>query len=322
MRGFDQLLLQLRGRARRLQARVPGAPPPRPGALVLRLDPQPAPIDAALPPAAGPALSLGAWRARVTEVIRWAGPLPVTLRQLGAAPDGAAAELLRFAQRLGCPTTLETAGRGIDEELALELLDGGLGRVRLFVASLQAGPQLAALGVDPITAAAALRSLRAARDLRRAALDIEVAVPWIRGAAAELPAIRGWAKEAGADGVRVMPPWTAAEVETSPELPAAALGGGRPGPALRRARAIGPQLSAMAADRRPAPGAPRRGRCGVLGQRLDLAADGSVRACPFKPPMGTPDQLPPAAWISGDVHRQLVHSCDRSCGPPVMHPVG
>jgi hypothetical protein len=317
MRGIDQLLLQLRGRVRRVQARLPGAPPPRPGAVVLRLDAHPAPIDAALPAAAGPPLGLGAWRARLTEIIRWAGPMPVTVRLLTAPPEGMAAELLRFAQRLGCPTTLETAGQGLDEEVALALLDAGLGRARLFVASLQAGPQIAALGVDPIDAAAALRALRGARDLRQAPLDVEVAVPWLRGAGAELSTIRGWATQAGADGVRVLPPWTAADAEGAAGLPE-----GRGDAGLRGLRAIAPQLRAMAADGQAAPGAPRRRRCGVLGQRLDLAADGAVRACPFKPPMGTPDQLPPAAWLSGDVHRQLIHSCGRTCGPPVMAALG
>jgi hypothetical protein len=125
--------------------------------------------------------------------------------------------------------------------------------------------------VDDLAAAeVALDAVVAARNETPAQPSVVVEFPVGAAALPGMSACFRWARERGADGARVCP-----------EFRPLAGGGG--------------------------PGVPRvRGRCPVARRRVEIVADGTIRACPFKAGAATS--------VGGlTQHVREISACDRSC---------
>ncbi len=309
MRRLQHHIAEARAAARNLSARLGPLQPAdlRPARLVLRLD------DADLPGSLGEGAPLAeaALQARIAEAVGWLGPLPVTVFSAGIDAEGPAIELLRFAHRLDNATTLVTAGLGLDERVALALMDAGLGRLCLRLDADSAAPGSPAQG--------ALKALRFARNARQAPLDLECWLPWEGASAAAAPALLLWARAAGADGLRVVAPWRAEDLSPAPP-PAAAPPFDRTDPGTRA-------LLARMKDATPGPGADGRsalrrpfGPCPVGGQRLELTLNGRLCACPFQVPIPGDGALASRVATGASDHLQAISACDRVCAHPELVP--
>jgi hypothetical protein len=234
-------------------------------------------------------------------------------------------ELVRFAHRLECPTLLVTDGVGSDLDRAEELIDRGLAKVRVLVASLDEDVQRAVVGGGAAEAQAAVQALLNARRERRSTLDVEIGLPWSGGAASSARGVLGWSRQIGADGLRVLPPWKAALVGDPAALEELQREGGA---FLRSEGTVYRDIVAMHAAADGQPGLPRaeaelrlRGRrCPVGGQRLELSARSRVSACPFQAPIGEYSEDIRGLWASGGAHQQAIASCGRACAHPELAP--
>lgn len=285
MKALQQLVIRSRSALRAWRARRGGAP--LPGHLVLRLDD----FDAPGPVAGG--ASLDDWQGRVVDTLGWLGVVPT--RVIARASHPLLADLARFANRLECPVTVRTGPEGLDDLVALALVDAGVRRV--IVAGTGAGEAIAALS-------------RARRE-RSAVVDLVVEVPAERAFG-----LRGEAEEvraAGADGIRLAAPW-----EGGPWRIDVVDG-------VREARAW--VASFHRSDREAllalpdfvgrAPGTPRaRGRCPVAGLRLELGPDGRVCGCPWK--AGAVPLAGEGTWEALAPHRAAIVACDRACWHPEL----
>lgn len=331
MRTLEHRVAEARAAWRRLAARRGGRHPTRlaPARLVLRLD------EGDLPDSlgAGETLSPAAWQRALVSAVDWLGPVPVTLLALRSAGSPTVAELVRFAHRLECPTELQTDGTGVDLNRALELVDRGLQRLVVVVGGVSPEVHQAVVGGALDAATGAVVAAVAARTDRRAALDIEVQMPWRVPAQVELRALLGWARQAGADGLRLAPPWRTTGVPLDPELVDAIED--EADPFLRLDPDVLAALDALGAHQDGGPGlarphAPARRRrvpCPVGGQRLELTAHGRLVACPFKPPitqdLGADPGAGPdlaTAWRGAGAHLAAIRACDRACFCPELAP--
>ena len=203
MKVLEQLLAQGRSASRRVRARLP-AQELRPGRLVLRLNDVGVPDG--LPRAAEGELTLDDWQKIVVGFLHWLGPMRVTV---GGGEPGLSERLeplVRFANRLECPTHLITSGAGLETIDAEVLVDRGLAAVTVKVASLDPDQHEAIVG-HPLAAATELvEAFREARLDRQRPLSILVAVPLTGVNLDVLPTVAAWASQAGADGVVPMVP--------------------------------------------------------------------------------------------------------------------
>ena len=264
-------------------------------------------------------MQLADWRRLLTATVAWLGPHPVTLLAVHKADHPQLAEVIRFAHRLECHTTLVTDGTGIDQDRAEELVDRGLARARVLIAGVSDEVQRAVVGNSALEATVAVRSLVEARADRNAHLDLEVMVPWSGPAPTEVRAVLGWARQVGADGFHVLAPWRATGMPADPELLDALREEARP--FNRTARASIDEIHAMVAAADGRPGAPvaagspwrKRAGCPVGGQRVEITSRRQVFACPFKTPVGRLEGSIEETWARADAHLAEIKACDRTC---------
>ncbi len=310
MRVLEQARLRIGWAWRRVAARRGAVHPPRllPARLVLRLD------DPDLPGSLGEGKPFepARWRRELVAISHWLGPVPVTIRALRCAATPEAADLVRFVHRLDCPVTLVTKGDGLDRAACEVLVDRGLERVRVLVGGLS----------EATGGVAAAQNFIAVRAERAAPLAVEVGLCWRSPTQQEARAVIGWARQIGADRVRIVPPWRAAEQRVDPGLLGELLEAFDGFVWLPRG-----DRAALRGDSEPdaEPGLPAgrlRGLlpCPVGGQRVTLTARGNLYACPFKTPIA-PGGSTPDRWSSAAAHLREIRSCGRRCVHPELSPV-
>jgi hypothetical protein len=219
-----------------------------------------------------------------------------------------------------------TAGRGIDKTRAEALVDCGLMGIRVHVGGVSEGVQQSVVGLPAVEATDAVMALLAARESRRAPLDIEVGIPWKGRADEELRAVVGWARQVGVDGFRLIAPYKAAEMPVDAELLDEIAGSSDD--FNRTDSATLAEIHAMVVNQDSLPGAPkahgpvrrRRFSCPVGGQRLEITANGSISSCPFKEPIpmveGSIDQV----WAGARTHLDAIKGCERICAHVELAP--
>jgi hypothetical protein len=148
------------------------------------------------------------------------------------------------------------------------------------------------------------------------ALDVEVAIPWVDGVTLEINAIIGWARQAGADGFRIIAPYKAQDLPADPEL-LDGLMDDNEGFCRNTTKSI-EEIHTMVAHQDREPGidrslSRRRGRCPVGGQRLVIGAHRSVYSCPFHPPIGELGDEVSAVWALAENHLTAISNCTRAC---------
>lgn len=200
MKQLEQLLIRARAAGRSARSLLPGGsaatlPPAR---LVLRLN------DVRLAPglvrATGEPLTPAEWRTAIARFVEWLGPLRVTFSGGEPARSHLLEDLVRFANRLECPTHLITAGP-VDTDLAESLVDRGLSAATVLVGGVDDGTHRAAVGSELAWATGALEALKDARQRRGRRLGLYVGMPLVPSNLRAAGAVAGWARQAGADGV-------------------------------------------------------------------------------------------------------------------------
>jgi hypothetical protein len=322
-------------RARYLGRTVMADPPGRAGRFVGRLL-QRVPVPARLvldlgrcwngQPHAAPA-SLERWQHQLLAVIDWLGPVPVTFLTRSHRLPALVPELIRFLHRLGCSVSLYGVDSGIDDELALRLVDLGLERACLVLGGVTPDLHAEVSGRSVGRTTAAVTALVRAREQRGASLDVVVDFPCTPGTAKDLPAVMGWARQAGADGFAVSPPFLApaASARLPSSLSRRILELERSGDGFHRTpRGTARALEATWAAGDGGPGGLGPTRCPVAGLRMDLRACGRFGACPFHRSIGQlePGTDPAAAWADGGGHFEATRSCERRCWHQELIPPG
>ncbi|MDP2306351.1 MAG: hypothetical protein Q8P18_10030 [Pseudomonadota bacterium] len=308
---MEQLVVRARTRLR--EGRALAGLGGRPARLVLRLDDldAPGPIPAEL-------LKLEDWYDIVVRVVEWSGPLPVHLVARSEHPF--LAEMVRFAHRLECPTTLRTTAAGISPRRADELVDCGLERIVVRVAGVNEATQRAVVGESVADTRRAIAALLAARVSRAAPLDIVLEVPFDARTAPELRALCEEARTVGVDGVRVAAPWAGGPFESG-ALDALGWVAKQDRP-FRRTSAD--TLGAVREMRGDGPGTPRKGgACPVGTLRVEILPDGTLLSCPFKGDRTRmlsrdPSGAMALAWKALEKHRDAIRTCDRACAHPEL----
>lgn len=270
----------------------------------------------------------GRLRGAVVDAVAWLGPLPVQLVCAPGGPHRALIELVRVAHRLECETQLVTDGTGVDETLALELIQVGLGAVRVLVGGVSDPVHRSAVGNPALEATRAVQHLLRARSQLSAPLDVEVGLPWRGRANEEARAVAGWGRQLGADGFRVIPAQRCVDIPDDPQVLAwlQAL----PRPYHRTPPGVLAALGPMAAIRDGEPGVPGTvaadaglpGQCSVASQRVAIGPDGAVAACPYKPPLAQAPAALQETWAAGAPHFEGIASCPRVCLLPDLLPAG
>jgi len=314
MRQLEHKLNQTRGVLRRAWSRLASVDPEMvaPARLVLQLD------DRNLPGTMGTGKELSPfeWNQAIAQVIEWLGPVPVTVIATRNTADVQVPELIRFAHRLECPTTLVTDGTGIDEDKAIELLSSGLSAVRFLVGGVSDEVQQRTVGNDAAAATGAVFAMLSARRDTDLDLDVEVDIPWVEGVTEELNAIVGWARQAGVDGFRITAPYRATALPADPEL-LDEIVDSSDGFCRNTPTSI-EELHAMVAHQDGAPGlsrthSRRRFKCSVGGERLVIGRRRSIYSCPFHAPIVEFDVDFASAWAQAGTHLGCIASCNRAC---------
>lgn len=280
MKNLEQLLIRGRALARSARALAPGAAAQlRPVRLVLRLN------DIRLMPnlirATGPALSEAQWRDAVVRVVQWLGPIRVAFSGGEPALSPRLEPLVRFANRLECPTHLVTGG-GLDADACTALLDRGLGAVTVLVGGVDDATHKAAVGTELVAAQRTLEGFRDARARRGRPLGLYVGVPLSAANVSSVGAVGGWARQAGADGVLATLPLAQAVPEGAVEAVAA----------LGRDNLTPRHLSDYLAGRRGRPHG---------GLRAEILADGTLLVSSHVPPLGNVREADPKQlWEAAD----------------------
>jgi len=283
-----------------------------PARLVLRVD------DGDLPGSIGISdeMSVQDWNQLIAQVVEWVGPVPVTVIATRSAGDPLVDALVRFAHRMGCHTTLVTNGTGIDAARAEMLLDVGLASVRVLVGGVSDGIQRQTVGNTAQEATRAVAALLNAKRDRASRLDIEIGIPWVNGVTVELKAVVGWAKQAGADGFRIVAPYKAEGLPADPELLDGVVDAA--GGFCRNSTYSIEELHSMVAHQDGQPGlarkrAHRRSKCPVGGQRLVVGARRAVYSCPFHAPIGALGEEVSEVWSGAGPHLEAISTCGRVC---------
>lgn len=276
--------------------------------------------------ATGP-LPIEVWQRALLEVVEWLGPVPVSFLSRSDHLPADLPELLRFVTRLGCPSALFGVDGGVDDDLALRLVDLGLRRACLVLGGVNPDlhAEVSGLPLEPTTAA--IGALVRAREARRGGLDVVVAFPCTPNTASNLSGVEGWARQVGADGFAVAPPFHAPPAPA--EVPAAVLARVR---ALERSRerfhrtppGTAEALRSTWSAGDGGPGGRGPARCPVVGLRLDIRACGRFGACPFQRSLDRIDGGRPlaAAWAAGRAHFDAIRACGRRCWHPELVPDG
>lgn len=306
MKALEQLAVRTRARLREGRARLGLGG--RPARLVVRLDDLDAPG-----PVPAETLKLDDWFDAMVRVVEWTGALPVHV--VSRADHRLLAEIVRFAHRLECPTSLRTSAAGMTQARADELVDCGLEQVYVRVAGVSEEAQAAVLGETVTDTRRAIAALQAARHSRGAALDIVLEAPFHARSARELRALYEEARTVGVDGVRVAAPWQGGPFDAG-ALDALAWVAGQAGPFNRTAPALAAALGKMGGG---GPGARRDvGACPVGALQVELLPDGSVRSCPFKGDTTRVGDAMAPAWQALAAHREAIRRCDRACAHPQL----
>lgn len=281
MKKLEQFIIRSRAALRSGRTLLPlmraaHLPPAR---LVLRLN------DLRLAPglvrATGEPMNGGEWRTLIARFVEWLGPMRVTFAGGEPAKSPLLEDLVRFANRLECPTHLVTAGP-VDPELAESLVDRGLAAVTVLVGGVDEGTHRAAIGGELSEATGALEALKDARQRRGRPLGLYVAMPLAASNLRAAGAVAGWARQAGADGVL-------ASVPIGLDPPA---GGLEAVEALGRDNLTPSHLKLWLAGRKHR----RHG-----GLRAEVIGDGTLLVSPCVAPLGDLRQeLPQALWAAAD----------------------
>jgi hypothetical protein len=274
----------------------------------------------------GSALSPAEWGQVIAQTVQWLGPVPVTVLAHHAADRDDVIGLVRFAHRLECHTLLVSDGSGIDRDRAEALLDAGLASVRILVGGVSDEIHRAVVGNPGREATSAVQHLIAARNSRPARLDVEVAIPWQGPVTEEVRAIIGWARQVGADGLRILAPFRAESMPADPELLDAIVD--ETSAYGRTSLATVDDIHAMVAKQDGGPGTlrahgpsrRRRWRCPVGGQRIVVTANRQVHSCPFKDPVGTWTGELRDTWATAGEHLTAIAGCDRACAHVELAP--
>ncbi len=267
------------------------------------------------------------WQEVLLAAVDWLGPVPVTFLSRSHRLPEPLPEAVRFAHRLGCNVALYGVDGGIDDDLALRLVDLGLQRASLVLGGVT--PDLHAEVSDRSVGrtTAAVASLVRAREQRQATLDVIVDFPCTPTTAKGLPAVMGWSRQAGADGFAVSAPFLApsAPAHLDHEL-ARRLGEleSSADPFQRTPRGTTRALRSTWAAGDGGPGGLGPSACPVAGLRLDMRGCGRFGACPFHRSVGEfePGVELAVAWAAGWEHFQAARECARRCWHPELIPAG
>ena len=215
-----------------------------------------------------------------------------------------------------CHTTLVTAGTGIEQDQADRLLDVGLSSVRLLVGGVSDGVQTKTVGNTAQQATTAVTALIQAKRTRNSNLDIEIAIPWVAGVTQEITAVVGWAKQAGADGFRILAPYRSRNLPADPELLDEVIDAADV--FCRNPIYSIDELHGMVAHQDGGPGIPRgkarrRFKCPVGGQRIVVGAQRAVHSCPFHKPIGDFRGEIRDVWADAGEHLTDIAGCNRVC---------
>jgi len=324
MRQLQERMRETRAAIRRGWARLARANPElgAPARLVLRLD------ETDLPGSLGEGdpLQLRDYHQIIAQAVQWLGPIEVTVLAHHSGDHGLLVEIVHFAHRLDCPTMVVTDGTGIDSERAHALLDAGLSHIRVMVGGVSDTVHRAVVGNPGPEATRAVQDLVAVKREHGASLDIEVAIPWQGPVTEEVRAVAGWARQIGADGMRIMAPYTATNMPADPELLDAIVD--EAGDFGRTLGGTLDEIHAMVASQDDQPGLEhpqspsrrRRWKCPVGGQRLVVTATGRMHCCPFKAPIGTWEGELREAFSQGAAHLDAIRSCERACAHVELAP--
>ena len=263
MKMIEQLLAQSRASVRRARARLPGTPPP--GRLVLRLNDHGVPDGR--PRIEGEPMNLKRWRELLAGFHHWLGPLRVTIA--GGAPGRAAllVDLVRFANRLECPTHVVSGIEGLDDDRVDALIGCGVAAITIALDDPEAG-------MERLAAFSAARA-----DWGRPVSLFGAVDPG--GPPRQLVALADQARRLALDGLVGRVP----------------LGAPRPAGWSEGLLAL--------ADMDRTPAARRRGRAGRPaplpgGARAEILADGALTISPLMPPAARLDSVTAgelqAAW--------------------------
>jgi hypothetical protein len=303
----ESLLLDVRSRLRARRARLGVAS--KPARLVVRLDDLDAPLGALMP--ATP-LDADGWYTAIVRVLEWTGPVPVSV--VARAENPHLADVIRFAHRLECRTTLRTCARGLAQRRAEELLDCGLAGVTVRVAGASDDVQQAVLGETVAEGVAAFRAMLAARHDRGAPCEVLAEVALTAVGAPSLPDVFSAARAAGLDGVVIAAPWRDVAPDDAVRRAIAWARTQHP-PFHRTSRAVLDHLEGLTGSGEP--GVRRRaGACAVGGLRLEIGPDGVLSHCPFTlgAVQGTDTAADDARALSGQ--RAAIRACGRQCAHP------
>jgi len=217
------------------------------------------------------------WQRVIVEAVHWLGPIRVCFRG-AAAHSPYLVPLVRFANRLECPTHLVTAGP-LAPDLAMALVDAGLAAATVRIGSLDDRAHADRTGTPLSETLASLDHLRKAREDRGRPLALLAALCLASDTVGSLGAMAGLARQTGVDGVLASAPANV-ELPSGAGQAVAALGEHDTHPALL--------------------GGGGRSSRRSLGLRLEVLPDGTLRTSRRLAPLGqwAQDQLQ-ALWEAG-----------------------
>ncbi len=277
MKQLEQGVSRGRAALRRVRAVAPGsARSLRPVRLVLRLDRSGL---ASGSPGTGAPLGLEAWQQVLAQAVEWLGPVRVCFAGGEPTRSELLLPLVRFANRVECPTHLVTCGP-VSGELAVELVDRGLAGVTVCFAGLEDEVHRPRTGVPLSETLASVDHLRTARLSRSRPLALLAALELHEQSLGVLGPLAGLAREAGVDGVLVR----------------LGLGQAVPPGTLEALGDVGPHLTSSALMATLGGRPPR-----WAAPRLEVLPDGAVSLSPELPPAGRlGDTEVQALWEAAD----------------------
>ena len=202
MKQLEQLIARGKAEARSFKARLPLGRP-QPSRVVLQLNDQGVPAELAR--ATGDPLDLKGWQESLVFVVEWLGPVRVTFSGGEPAQSDLLVDLVRFANRLECPTHV-VSRVGLSAELLELLVDRGLGALTLVVGGLDDATHRKVVGTSLDEISGALHNAQRVREGRGRPLEIYMGIPLAEENLDVVGSIAGWARQGGVDGVLGMLP--------------------------------------------------------------------------------------------------------------------